>query len=75
LIAKDVFGLLDYLGVKKAVVVGYSMGGIVPTYLASTSPERVVAGVCIGPVNPNENVASVFKQRIATVKEGMFETY
>ncbi|EXJ91081.1 hypothetical protein A1O1_04188 [Capronia coronata CBS 617.96] len=73
-IAQDVLGLLDHLGVPKAVVVGYSMGAIVPTYLASTSPDRVVAGVCIGPVNPNENAASVFEQRITIVKEGGIET-
>lgn len=72
-LAKDVLGLLDHLGIQdKAVVVGYSMGAIVPTYLASTAPDRVLAGVCIGPVNPSESVASVFKQRISTVKEGKF---
>ncbi|KAK5442029.1 hypothetical protein LTS15_011076 [Exophiala xenobiotica] len=71
-IAKDVLGLLDHLKVDKAVVIGYSMGGMVPTYLASTSPDRVVAGICIGPVHPSEAVANVFKQRIPTVqKEGI----
>lgn len=70
LIAKDVLGLLDYLKVPKAVVVGYSMGGMVPTYLASTSPDRVVGGICVGPVHPSEVVANVFKQRIPTVREG-----
>lgn len=70
LIGKDVLGLLDYLKVSKAIVVGYSMGGMVPTYLASTAPERVVAGVCIGPVHPSEAVANVFKQRVPTVQKG-----
>jgi pimeloyl-ACP methyl ester carboxylesterase len=69
-IAKDVLGLLDHLKVDKAVVIGYSMGGMVPTYLASTSPDRVVAGICIGPVHPSEAVANVFKQRIPTVQKG-----
>jgi len=71
-IAQDVLGLLDHLKVDRAVVIGYSMGGMVPTYLASTSPDRVVAGICIGPVHPSEAVANVFKQRIPTVqKEGI----
>ncbi|OAP64400.1 hypothetical protein AYL99_00372 [Fonsecaea erecta] len=70
--ASDVLGLLSHLGVEKAVVLGYSMGGMVPTYLASTSPDRVVAGICIGPVHPSEAVANVFKQRIPTVQsQGM----
>lgn len=70
LIGADVLALLDHLRVPKAIVVGYSMGGMVPTYLASTAPERVVAGVCIGPVHPSEAVANVFKQRVPIVKKG-----
>ncbi|KIX07298.1 uncharacterized protein Z518_01951 [Rhinocladiella mackenziei CBS 650.93] len=73
-IARDALGLLDHLQVPKAVVVGYSMGGMVPTYLASISPDRVVAGICIGPVHPSESVANVFQQRIPTVRQGGVET-
>lgn len=69
-IAQCVLGLLDHLKVDRAVVIGYSMGGMLPTYLASTSPDRVVAGICIGPVHPSEAVANVFKQRIPTVQKG-----
>lgn len=69
-IAKDVTGLLDHLKVEKAVVIGYSMGGMVPSFLAATCPDRVVAGICIGPVHPNEVVANVFKQRIPIVQKG-----
>lgn len=68
--AKDVTGLMDHLKVEKAVVIGYSMGGMVPSYLAATCPERVAAGICIGPVHPNETVANVFKQRIPVVQKG-----
>jgi len=74
LIARDVLGLLDHLQVPKAVVVGYSMGGMVPTQLAATSPDRVLAGICVGPVHPSESVANVFKQRIPTVQKGGMET-
>ncbi|RMZ89482.1 hypothetical protein DV736_g3295, partial [Chaetothyriales sp. CBS 134916] len=68
-IGQDVLALLDHLHVDKAVVIGYSMGAIVPTYIASTSPERVVAGVLIGPVHPTEAVAQVFDKRIPVVSE------
>ena len=48
------------------------MGGMLPTYLASTSPDRVIAGICIGPVHPTPSVADVFKARVPVVeKDGM----
>ncbi|KIV79034.1 hypothetical protein PV11_06623 [Exophiala sideris] len=71
-IAKDVLGLLDTLNVEKAIVLGYSMGGMVPSYLASTHPDRVVAAILIGPVHPSPQVAEVFRQRVPKVQaEGM----
>ncbi|KIX94882.1 uncharacterized protein Z520_09572 [Fonsecaea multimorphosa CBS 102226] len=73
-IASDVLGLLSHLGVERAIVVGYSMGGMLPTYLASASPDRVVAGICIGPVHPSETVADVFKQRIPLVQHKGMES-
>jgi pimeloyl-ACP methyl ester carboxylesterase len=70
-IGRDVMAILDGLNVDKAVVVGYSMGGMLPTYLASTQRgDRVVAAVCIGPVHPSEAVADVFKKRILAVRDG-----
>lgn len=71
-IGTDVLGLLDYLKIEKAVIVGYSMGGMIPTYLAADSKgqSRVIAGICIGPVNPNPQAAEVFKKRVPTVREG-----
>jgi pimeloyl-ACP methyl ester carboxylesterase len=72
-IGQDVLGILDHLKVSKAVVVGYSMGGMLPTYLAATVPERVVAAVCVGPVNPSPAVAEVFQKRIPAVREGGME--
>jgi alpha-beta hydrolase superfamily lysophospholipase len=71
-IATDVLGLMDRLRVQTGVVVGYSMGGMLPTYLAATAPERVVAGICIGPVHPSEQVAEVFKARVPVVQNGTF---
>jgi pimeloyl-ACP methyl ester carboxylesterase len=74
-IGRDVVGLLDALHVARAVVVGYSMGGMLPTSLASTVPDRVVAGVCIGPVHPTDAVAELFKQRIPAVRDGEFSFF
>lgn len=74
-IGRDVIGLLDGLKVSRAVVVGYSMGGMLPTYLASTATDRVIAGVCIGPVHPSDAVAEVFKKRIPAVRDGEFLSF
>lgn len=70
-IAADVVGILDALEIReKVVVVGHSMGGMTVTELASTRPERVKGGVCIGPVHPQPSVAEIFKGRIETVQKG-----
>lgn len=71
-IGQDVIGLMDHLKVEKAVIVGYSMGGMLPSHLASHKKfgSRVVAGICIGPVNPNPAAAEIFKKRVVTVREG-----
>ena len=69
-IGGDVLAVLDGLKVGRAVVVGYSMGSMLPTHLASTVPHRVVAGVCIGPVHPTDAVAHVFAKRVAAVRNG-----
>lgn len=73
-IANDVLGLMDYLKISRAVVVGYSMGGMVPTTIAASTAgkERIVSGVCVGPVHPTDAVAEIFQKRIATVREGEF---
>jgi len=72
-IAKDVLGVLDTLKVDKAIIVGYSMGGMIPTQLAATASDRVLSGICIGPVNPSPAVAEVFKKRVPAVREGGME--
>ncbi|KAK5069556.1 hypothetical protein LTR64_008237 [Lithohypha guttulata] len=75
-IAGNVLGLMDHLAIDKAVVVGYSMGGMVPTTIASSNKgaDRVIACVCIGPVHPSEQIAQIFSDRIKTVMEGGIET-
>ena len=47
-IAEDTVGLIDYLGIDAAYVVGWSDGGIVGLDLAIHHPERVIALVAYG---------------------------
>lgn len=70
-IAIDALSILDRLvgNDSKAIIVGYSMGGMVPTHLAAMAPTRVSAAICIGPVHPTPTVADVFKQRVPKVRE------
>ncbi|WP_118976438.1 alpha/beta fold hydrolase [Taibaiella koreensis] len=39
--AKDIIGLLDHLGIEKALIGGHSFGGLLSVYLANYYPERV----------------------------------
>jgi pimeloyl-ACP methyl ester carboxylesterase len=49
--AADMLGLLDSLGIERAVFVGTSMGGLMTMMVAGTQPERIAAAVIndIGP--------------------------
>jgi len=71
-LAKDVVGLLDHLGVSKAVIAGHSMGGTMVCTIAAAHPDRVAGIVSIGPVNPSSVKPEMFQMRIDTVmKDGM----
>lgn len=55
--ADDLFGLLDHLGIEKAVLAGMSQGGFLSIRAALARPERVNALILIdsqpGPENPD----------------------
>jgi pimeloyl-ACP methyl ester carboxylesterase len=63
----DTVGLMDHLGLHKASVVGYSMGGWVAETLAFRHPERVTAAVFIGSCN----VGTSWEKLITTVERDM----
>jgi len=39
--AQDILGMLDYLGIEKALLGGHSYGGLLSVYMAANYPERV----------------------------------
>jgi pimeloyl-ACP methyl ester carboxylesterase len=45
---EDVVALLDHLQIKKAHIVGYSMGGMVAAKLMARHPDRVLSGILGG---------------------------
>jgi pimeloyl-ACP methyl ester carboxylesterase len=47
-LVEDVIRLLDHLKIRKAHVVGYSMGGIITAKLAATHPDRVLSATLGG---------------------------
>lgn len=74
LISHDVLALLDHLKVDKAVVIGYSMGGMVPTTLGADEKgrNRIIAGILVGPVHPNDMIGGVMDNRVKSVTEGEY---
>ena len=42
-LAKDTLGLMDYLNIKQAHVVGRSMGGAIAQHMALMAPERIIS--------------------------------
>ena len=47
-LVKDVVRLLDHLKIKKAHIVGYSMGGIIAGNFIAKHPDRVLSGTLGG---------------------------
>ncbi len=43
MMAKDTMDLMDHLGIKRAHVLGTSMGGMIAQHVALTFPERVIS--------------------------------
>jgi 3-oxoadipate enol-lactonase len=65
-LADDALGLLDHLGVGKAIIVGSSAGGPIALELALSHPERVIA-LCLP--NTGANLASLERPQGKTRRE------
>ncbi len=46
--AKDVINLMDHLGIQKAHVAGYSLGGFITTHLIAKYPDRLLSAAPCG---------------------------
>ncbi|MDZ7899780.1 MAG: 3-oxoadipate enol-lactonase [Arcicella sp.] len=64
----DVIGLMDYLNIKKAVIVGLSIGGIIAQYLAVHHAERVER-LILSNTAPKVGSEAGWNTRIETVKK------
>lgn len=62
--AEDVVRLLDHLGIRKAHVVGYSMGGFITLHLLGTHPDRLLTAVTGGAGLPRDHETG-FVNRLA----------
>ena len=68
-LARDVVGVLDALGVEKAVLLGHSMGGVVAMAAALAFPERVDSLVLIGTASQSSEKVALWYERIAKAGE------
>ena len=67
--ARDVYGLLQHLGISKTCVMGHSMGGFMALELALEHPEMVTALVLVDTSSGEWEQDPEFEQIMAKVKE------
>jgi pimeloyl-ACP methyl ester carboxylesterase len=81
--AGDVRALMDHLGVARADMMGYSMGGRITAYLGQRNPERlrsaILGGIGMGLIEgggPGENVAAALEaDSLADVTDPVGRTF
>ena len=75
LLAADVVGLLDHLGIDRVAFVGLSIGGIIGQHLAIHHGDRLLCAVlCSTTSQISDQVRGVWDQRIAAVEAGGMES-
>ncbi|GAA2843482.1 pimeloyl-ACP methyl ester carboxylesterase [Aminobacter aminovorans] len=70
--ADDVAGLLDKLGIEKASVMGYSMGGNVALQMALRHPGRVDRIVAVSAAASDKGLAPGHKEMVQRLRADMF---
>ncbi|MBB6464362.1 pimeloyl-ACP methyl ester carboxylesterase [Aminobacter lissarensis] len=70
--ADDVAGLLDKLGIEKASVMGYSMGGNVALQMALRHPDRVDRIVAVSAAASDKGLAPGHKEMVQRLTADMF---
>lgn len=70
--ADDVAGLLDKLGIEKASVMGYSMGGNVALQMALRHPDRVDRIVAVSAAASDKGLALGHKEMVQRLTADMF---
>jgi 3-oxoadipate enol-lactonase len=68
-LARDLFGLLDMLAIKEAVICGISVGGLIAQAMALNYPERV-RGLILCDTGARIGSVESWEQRIAMVRGG-----
>jgi pimeloyl-ACP methyl ester carboxylesterase len=68
--ANDVVRLMDHLGLRKAHIVGYSMGGFITNYLLATHPERFVTATLGGAGWQDPGDAAPLEELAKSLEEG-----
>jgi pimeloyl-ACP methyl ester carboxylesterase len=62
IVANHIRVLMDYLGIKRAYVLGLSLGTIVQQYLCEMFPDRIIAAIYASPVTKFNVVSSLFNK-------------
>ena len=72
--SQDIVRLLDHLGIRRAHIVGYSMGGRIVTKLLTTNPERFLTATLggFGEVNWTAADDQVAEAEAAETERGLF---
>ena len=68
-LARDLWALLDHLGIERAVVCGCSLGGVIALWLAVNRPERLT-GVVLANTGAKIGTNESWDARIAAVRAG-----
>lgn len=74
-LSDDVIALMDHLGIAKAHVAGYSMGGFITLKTIARHPERLLSGVvcAAGWGVLDEETTTLFQDIVAGIERGVFD--